>query len=345
MLDERILKTDEKRLQKAVHFLLSDPSLVRKTQSGKRLQILSPGRINVNSGPDFFEIAILLDGLVQVGDAEFHRKSSEWDNHLHSSDENYNNVILHIVIDDNKDIYQKFETLLINENELLTALESKENIETNTRVIDSLEELQHYALIRLLRKSSEAQKLLSQNTLEKAFQMYSADFIKRYDKKRRFPVYDAQKLDKLIEDMINSKVFAFLSKLHQKKTLHISDYLQTLLKTRISIEGAHLRRELLLNCLLPMAVCIADEESRIALFLWYWSTPALNKYGILSRRFEGLPQNFLWQQQGMLEYIREHGNKKNVASETIKQYGFAEMLSFYKIGKSPYTEISIDEDE
>lgn len=344
MLEETILKTDEKLLQKAVHLLLSDPSVVRSTQSDKRLQILSPGRINVHQGPDFQDIAILLDGMVLVGDAEFHRRASDWNNHLHSSDDSYRNVILHIILEDNRTIDRRFETLLLNQNEVSNSLNSELFKYKQPLNMDSLEELQHYALIRLLRKSSEAQKLLNQFGLKKAFLSISSDFIARFDKKRRYPVYDAQKFEKLLDDITNSKAFMFLSDLHLKKSIHIADSLQTLLKTKLSIEGAHLRRELLLNCLLPLAVCIAEEESRIALFLWYWSTPALNKYGVLSRRFENLPQNFLWQQQGMLEYLREHGKKKNVISETIKQYGFAEMLSFYKIGKSPYTEIS-NEDE
>ena len=107
-------------------------------------------------------------------------------------------------------------------------------------------------------------------------------------------------------------------------------------------EGAHLRRELLLNCVLPLALCIANEESRIGLFLWFWSTPALHQYGMLTRKFKDLPQNFLWQQQGMLEYIKDHGRRVNVVSESLKEYGFAEILSFYRNARAPFNSL-IDE--
>jgi hypothetical protein len=87
-----------------------------------------------------------------------------------------------------------------------------------------------------------------------------------------------------------------------------------------------------LNSILPLAICLANEESRIDLFHWYWSTPALHQYGLLTRRFKNLPQNYLWQQQGLLEYLYEYGKKTNVIAELIKDYGFAEILSFYKHG-------------
>lgn len=343
MMNSLVKITRERELQKGVHLLLSDPSVVRSTISGRRLQVLSPGRINVHPGPDFLDVAILLDGTVLVGDAEFHRKSSEWEEHRHSDDDNYRNVILHLVVENNSTKDYNFETLIIDDHDLSNSVKALGE-EDKTADIDSLDELQHYALMRLLRKSSEAQKLLNKFGMEKAFLALAADFIKRYDKKRRYPVYNAQKFETLLSGITSSPAFSFLADLKKNKTFHVSDSLQMLLKTKLSVEGAHLRRELILNCILPMAVCIAGEQARIALFLWYWSTPSLHKYGILTRRFEKLSQNFLWQQQGMLEYLREHGKKKNIISETINQYGFAELLSFYKIGKSPYGEVTLDDD-
>jgi hypothetical protein len=89
-------------------------------------------------------------------------------------------------------------------------------------------------------------------------------------------------------------------------------------KQKIAGEGVHLRREILLNAIIPMALALAEEETRIALFAWFWSTPALHSYGVLKRKFPNLPQEFLWQQQGMLEYMREHGRKStDVGLESV----------------------------
>lgn len=325
----------EQKLQNAIHFMLSDPSAIRSTKSGKRLQILSPGRLNVHEGPDFLEIAILLDGMVIVGDAEFHRRTSDWNLHAHDSDERYNSVILHIAfMDDDKTQSRNFEVLCLEESQVLNVIKTidEEKVEAD---IFSIEELQHYALLRLLRKTSEAQVILRTQSLEKTLRQMVSDYITKYNSRRKRPVYTHDKLFSLIQNINESQFQYFLNDLTTGKELQIPDIIQTLIKNKISGEGAHLRREIVLNCILPIALCLANEQARISLFLWFWSTPALNTYGLLNRQFRDLPQNFLWQQQGMLEYIKEHGRKANVVSDVVKSYGFAEMLSFYRLGRSP----------
>ena len=38
----------------------------------------------------------------------------------------------------------------------------------------------------------------------------------------------------------------------------------------------------------------------------------------------------------MLEYMKDYGKKTNVISDVIKDYGFTQVLSFYKLGRSPF---------
>lgn len=62
------------------------------------LKILDYGSYNqFESGPDFFNATILLDQLIWVGNVEMHIRSSDWLRHKHHKDEAYNNVILHVV--------------------------------------------------------------------------------------------------------------------------------------------------------------------------------------------------------------------------------------------------------
>jgi len=96
-----------------------------------------------------------------------------------------------------------------------------------------------------------------------------------------------------------------------------------------------LRREIVVNCFLPMTLAVADEGLRTQIFLWYWSMESSGTYGALLRRFPGMSQRYFWQQQGMLEYIREHGSRDNIAAEAIFRYGFADALHFYKHAASP----------
>lgn len=59
------MKLSEKQLQPKLHKYISNPSLVFATLSGKRLQILSPGKLNVKEGLRFIRYCnpIGWDGL------------------------------------------------------------------------------------------------------------------------------------------------------------------------------------------------------------------------------------------------------------------------------------------
>ena len=337
MKDNSIYNMNEREVQKYVHEALSDPSIVRATINGKRLQILSPGQINPFEGPDFKDIAILLEGSVILGDAEFHFKSSDWELHKHSNDERYRNVILHIVIQNDKmPLGSAFDTLIIASDEIEKMLNTEKKIEETDTA--SLEFIQHYALIRLLRKSAEIQEKINKSGFNEALHHSINEYLNKYSQRRKRPGYSAQKLDEIVQNIGNSPLNDFLNLLNNSEVKDLHDRLFNLMKTRIYNEGPHLRREIILNCVLPLAICIASEEARISLFLWYWSTPALNKYGMLTRKFKNIPQNFLWEQQGMLEFIKEHGRKTNVIREALSSYGFAEVLSFYRLGNPPFRE-------
>ncbi len=67
------------------------------TGKGERLQILSPGELNTNQGPDFLQAEIRIDNTVWIGNIELHLLTSGWKRHAHTGDRNYDNVILHVV--------------------------------------------------------------------------------------------------------------------------------------------------------------------------------------------------------------------------------------------------------
>jgi hypothetical protein len=330
-----LIQLDERLLQKAVQLILSNPATVRNTVSGKRLQVLSPGRFNVVEGPDFIDAAILLNGNIIVGNSEFHRRSSEWFAHEHEKDERYNSVILQIVIENNGTKPLPHEILIISEADIFKALEYMENKKKTKVDVFSIEDLQHFALIRLLRKTTEAQKLINQAGLERAFTELIHSFIDRYNSRRKRPVYSKNQISNMLENFEKTPSFFFLRELSSGVEISIPTRMQLLLKHKNIDEGAHLRREILLNCVLPLSICLANEESRINLFQWFWSIPSLNQYGVLTRRFPNLPQNYLWQQQGMLEYMKEYGKKPTICSDMLKEYGFGEVLSFYRVSGLP----------
>lgn len=67
------------------------------TTDGRPLQVIDPGRLNTDSGPDFFNAKIKIDGEMWVGNIEIHVRASDWYRHGHDSDRAYDSVILHVV--------------------------------------------------------------------------------------------------------------------------------------------------------------------------------------------------------------------------------------------------------
>ena len=75
------------------------------------LQINYPGFLNTNQGPDFLEAKIKVGDTTWAGNIELHLKSSDWITHKHSDDKNYNNIILHVVWEDDASLTAGFPML------------------------------------------------------------------------------------------------------------------------------------------------------------------------------------------------------------------------------------------
>ncbi|MGB6153655.1 MAG: DUF2851 family protein [Pricia sp.] len=68
--------------------------------------VLDVGTHNYLAGPDFFNAQVKIDGQLWAGNVEIHLKSSDWYAHNHERDFNYNNVILHVVWDDDATVFR-----------------------------------------------------------------------------------------------------------------------------------------------------------------------------------------------------------------------------------------------
>jgi len=63
----------------------------------EEIEIINPGVLNTNAGPDFLNAKIKIGETVWAGHVEIHLKSSDWHRHEHGEDAQYQNVILHVV--------------------------------------------------------------------------------------------------------------------------------------------------------------------------------------------------------------------------------------------------------
>ena len=71
-----------------------------RTDAGRRVRVLYPGRPGLTAGPDFRDALLEVEGLGQVrGDVELHRRQQDWYAHGHAADPNYNGVVLHAALE------------------------------------------------------------------------------------------------------------------------------------------------------------------------------------------------------------------------------------------------------
>lgn len=68
-----------------------------ETTSGSQLVILKTGFQNINAGPDFLNASVIIDNITWAGSVEFHVNASDWQRHKHATDLKYDQVILHVV--------------------------------------------------------------------------------------------------------------------------------------------------------------------------------------------------------------------------------------------------------
>ncbi|KQR71107.1 DUF2851 family protein [Pedobacter sp. Leaf176] len=123
-----------------------------KTADGESLKIIHQGFLNKNAGPDFNNSKIQIGDTVWAGNLEIHIKSSDWLRHNHQSDSSYENVILHVVYENDvkikridgsilpvlelknriaEDLIEKYETLFLT----LTDFPCKAQIKTVDKLI------------------------------------------------------------------------------------------------------------------------------------------------------------------------------------------------------------------
>lgn len=74
----------------------------RATTDGESIEIIHPGDYNPDSGPDFFNAKIRIGETIWAGNVEMHVNSSDWYSHKHQVDSAFDNVILHVVVNNDK---------------------------------------------------------------------------------------------------------------------------------------------------------------------------------------------------------------------------------------------------
>lgn len=77
-----------------------------QSTEGDVLQISDFGKHNHHAGPDFLEAKVQIGDTLWAGNIEIHVNASEWIAHKHQDDRAYNNVILHVVLEEDQPIFR-----------------------------------------------------------------------------------------------------------------------------------------------------------------------------------------------------------------------------------------------
>lgn len=67
------------------------------TEAGDEVKVINAGTLNTDSGADFSNAFLRINGTEWAGNIEVHISASDWVKHRHQLDAAYNNVILHVV--------------------------------------------------------------------------------------------------------------------------------------------------------------------------------------------------------------------------------------------------------
>ena len=111
-----------------------------RTDAGRRVRVLYPGRPGLTAGPDFRDALLEVEGLGQVrGDVELHRRQQDWYAHGHAADPNYNGVVLHAALELSPGVTRLQnggQAPVISLAALLTAADGEDGDDTAADVVD-----------------------------------------------------------------------------------------------------------------------------------------------------------------------------------------------------------------
>ena len=166
-----------------------------KTTDGEAIAITAPGKGNTNAGPDFLTAKIRIGNIDWAGSVEIHTNASAWLGHGHDDDRAYDNVILHVVWQNDKpvvrtdgtpiptlELHHRVDLGLIGEYKQLVNNASSIPCENSLSRVDELTKVSMLDKALMQRLESKAANVLQlfhqtgQDWEEVAFQLTARNF-------------------------------------------------------------------------------------------------------------------------------------------------------------------------
>lgn len=95
-------------MEKLLHYVWKHrlfPQVNLMTTDRQSVEVIDAGLHNNDAGPDFFNAKLKIGGVMWVGNVELHLKASQWYQHGHERDEAYDNVVMHVVTEADRDVF------------------------------------------------------------------------------------------------------------------------------------------------------------------------------------------------------------------------------------------------
>lgn len=147
------------------------------TTKGESVVILHPGSQNPDGGPDFFNARVRIGNTTWAGNVEIHVFASDWYRHHHQDDPAYDNIILHVVYEDDRIVSspsrQPIPTMVVKNQFSEKVVDTFEKISRSGHWIPCMEQLKQIdeacfslwsaalTVDRLEKKASEIRHLYS----------------------------------------------------------------------------------------------------------------------------------------------------------------------------------------
>jgi hypothetical protein len=323
---------NERELQRLIRRVLRDASVQWQTNDGTAITVLSVGEWNHHDGPDFLNMALQAEGKILIGHGEVHWRSSDWEDHGHSAQPMYQGLLLHIVVQDNR-LKTPFarHTLVIPEEILLPYTGKLPELAPTLqpREIDDI--LRDCAEQRFFRKAEFAGALLLEYGADAAWKRLGTEFCEKRLRTKHLP-QGIKRLASLLHETVEEKntgtvhqikaaqsITAFIEECAGAEFPKIQESWALLLDE--APFGAGTTLEFVVNVLLPLGYARASgahkQDVAQGLLRWYRTLKAVNRYARLQRKYSFVRQEYVWQQQGLLEYEAEIAAPNHHAEKTL----------------------------
>jgi len=140
-----------------------------KTTKDATVKTIKTGFAHSHSGPDFQQARVLIDEMEWNGAVEIHIKSSDWKRHNHHNDPNYENVVLHVVWQNDHPIQHpdgsEIPTVELKDRVRIDVLEKYRKLQNSQ---DEIPCAGHWCQVSDLHKSEMLEKVLVERLYQKS---------------------------------------------------------------------------------------------------------------------------------------------------------------------------------